>query len=190
MYPNEEKLARALSASSRRQILRLVAERELTVKEIAAQTQMSMSLASRHLQLLSDLGFLQARKEAHHKFYSLKGKDLKELLETYEVVVVKVTKPDSQGTPFPEETIARALSAESRRAIIRLLAERELTVKEIASQTNLSMSLASRHLQLLSDLGFLQARKAANHKFYSLKIKEMNSLLESYTMVMATLWRI
>ncbi|MEK6846141.1 MAG: metalloregulator ArsR/SmtB family transcription factor [Nanoarchaeota archaeon] len=88
----EENLARAISASSRRQILRFLSEGELTVKDIAGKTGMSMSLASRHLQFLYDLGFLQTRKAPPYKFYSLKITEIKELLEIYDKVLKKSIK--------------------------------------------------------------------------------------------------
>lgn len=90
MEDQEEKLSRAISASSRRNILRLVAEKELTVKEIAQKTKMSFSLASRHLKLLYDLGFLNVKKQFPYKFYSLKIKELKELLTVYDKVINKI----------------------------------------------------------------------------------------------------
>ncbi len=83
-----------------------------------------------------------------------------------------------------EEKLARAISAFSRRRILRLLVEQEMTVKDIAKQCNLSVSLASRHLQLLSDLGFLNVRKESIYKYYSLKVKELVDLLESYDRVL------
>jgi DNA-binding transcriptional ArsR family regulator len=86
----EEKLSRAISAFSRRQILRLIADTEMTVKDIAESTEMSVSLASRHLKLLYDLGFLNVRKEFPNKFYSLKVKELKDLLELYDKVIKKI----------------------------------------------------------------------------------------------------
>lgn len=82
-----------------------------------------------------------------------------------------------------EERLARAVSAYSRRQILRLLAEKELRVKDIAFITNLSVSLASRHLTLLYDLGFLSLRKESTQKYYSLKIKELRGLLDSYDSV-------
>lgn len=85
-----EKLSRAISASSRRKILRLLAEKELTVKDVAAQAKMSVSLASRHLKLLYDLGFLLVRQKFPNKFYSLKLKELKGLLEQYDRVIQKL----------------------------------------------------------------------------------------------------
>ncbi len=90
MEHKEERLSRAISASSRRKILRLLADREFSVKEIAARTKMSVSLASRHLKMLHDLGFLNVRKVFPNKFYSLKVKALKELLIVYDKVIDKL----------------------------------------------------------------------------------------------------
>jgi DNA-binding transcriptional ArsR family regulator len=86
----EEKLSRAISAFSRRQILRLLVEKELTVKEISHRTKLSVSLASRHLKLLYDLGFLNVRKNFPHKFYSLKIKEIVPLLKIYDQVIKKI----------------------------------------------------------------------------------------------------
>ena len=95
MEYREEKLSRAISASSRRQILRLLSEKEFTVKEIASKTQMSVSLASRHLKMLYDLGFLSVRKKFPNKFYSLKVKELKGLLVSYDSTLKNLSgKPE------------------------------------------------------------------------------------------------
>ena len=90
MDQKEERLSRAISAASRRQILRLLADQELTVKEIAELTDMSVSLASRHLSFLYDLGLLNMRKKFPNKFYSLKIKKLKSLLKIYDEVIEKL----------------------------------------------------------------------------------------------------
>lgn len=90
MEHKEERLSRAISAYSRRRILRLMAEKEKTVKEIAGLTKMSVSLASRHLKLLYDLGFLKVRREGVNKFYSLKIKELKGLLDAYDKVIGRI----------------------------------------------------------------------------------------------------
>ncbi len=90
MELQEEKLSRAISAQSRRDILRLLADQELTVKDIASKTKMSVSLASRHLKFLHDLGFLNLKKNFPNKFYSLKIKELKALLILYDKVIEKI----------------------------------------------------------------------------------------------------
>jgi len=86
---------------------------------------------------------------------------------------------------WQEENLSRAISASARRQILRLLADKELTVKKIAELTKQSVSLASRHLKFLYDLGFLNVRKAFPNKYYSLRIKEMRQLLESFDKVMS-----
>jgi DNA-binding transcriptional ArsR family regulator len=86
----EEKVSRAISAFARRQILKLLSDQELPVKEIAARTRMSVSLASRHLKMLHDLGFLTVRKKFPNKFYSLKIIEMKELLVHYDKVIKKL----------------------------------------------------------------------------------------------------
>ncbi|MBT4539618.1 winged helix-turn-helix transcriptional regulator [Candidatus Woesearchaeota archaeon] len=90
MEVQEEKLARALSASSRRHILRLLVRDEKTVNEVAEAVGLSVSLASRHLKFLFDLGFLSVRKKSPYKYYSLKIPELKQLLESYEKVIRKL----------------------------------------------------------------------------------------------------
>ncbi len=90
MEQKEENLSRAISAYPRRQILRLLAEKDLTVREIAQQVNLSDSLASRHLKLLYDLGFLNMIKKYPYKYYSLKYKELKSLLEIYDKVIEKL----------------------------------------------------------------------------------------------------
>ncbi len=90
MEHKEEKLSRAISASSRRKILRLLFTGEKTVKEISKLTKMSVSLASRHLKMLHDLGFLNVRVKFPNKFYSLKIKGIKNLLDAYDKVIDKL----------------------------------------------------------------------------------------------------
>jgi DNA-binding transcriptional ArsR family regulator len=181
MEYKEEKLSRAISAYSRRQILKLLVNKEMTVKNIANSTKMSVSLASRHLKMLYDLGFLNVRKEFPNKFYSLKQHYLEELLDIYDKVVNKC----SLSNAVEEEKLSRAISAYSRRQILRLISDKEFIVKDIAEQTNQSVSLASRHLKMLYDLGFLNVRKEFPNKFYFLKVKEMKKLLVVYDKVIS-----
>jgi DNA-binding transcriptional ArsR family regulator len=90
MEIKEERLARGISAYSRRQILRLISDKELTVKDISEKTKMSVSLASRHLKLLYDLGFLKVKVSHPNKFYSLKIKEIIQLLDVYDNVIKKI----------------------------------------------------------------------------------------------------
>ena len=167
----DDRLSRAISASSRRKIIHLL-NKERTVKEISQLTGMSVSLASRHLKLLYDLGFLSVRQSFPNKFYSLKIKEIKKLFSIYD----QISMPD-------DDKLSRAINASSRRKIIQLL-DKERTVKDISQLTGMSVSLTSRHLSLLYDLGFLKARKQFPNKFYSLKIKKLQSLMIMYDEVM------
>ncbi len=180
----EEKLARALSAQPRRDILRLLGKKQLTVSKIAEDTSISLSLASRHLTLLADLGLILKEKNHPHTFYSLRSKTISELLADYETIhhhhSLKMLK---RG----EENLARILNAGQRRMALRLLADNELTVSELASRTKMSISLASRHLKLAHDLGFLQVRKAAPQKYYSLAIVHLKQLIINYDAVLKEL---
>jgi DNA-binding transcriptional ArsR family regulator len=171
MELKEEKLARAISAFSRRQIIRLLSKSSLTVKEVSEKTKMSVSLASRHLKMLYDLGFLNLKKEFPYKYYSLKNKQLYSLIINYDLNI-KSSEDD--------EKLSRAINAYSRRQILRLLSKNSLNVKVIANKTKMSVSLASRHLKMLHDLGFLVVKKEFPFKYYSLKNKSLIKLLQTY----------
>ncbi len=180
----EEKLARALSAQSRRDILRLLENKPLTVSKIANDCGMSLSLASRHLTLLADLGLILTQKQHPHKFYSLRSKTISVLLDDYDTIHRHHSLKSSKRG---EENLARILNAAQRRMVLRLLADDELTVSALASRTKMSMSLASRHLKLAHDLGFLQVRKAAPQKYYSLAIEPLKQLISNYDLVLKEL---
>jgi len=90
MNIKEEKLARAISAYTRRQILRLLVNKEMTVQQIAIKSELSMSLTSRHLTLLYDLGFVSVRKKSPYKYYSLKIQKITDLLNAYDLVLKKL----------------------------------------------------------------------------------------------------
>lgn len=184
MDEKEEQLARALRAESRRKILRLLSGKELTVSEIAQASASSLSLASRHLTFLFDVGLISVRKEKPYKRYSLKSEATAYLLKDYETIHRhKLFRVNQRG----EENLARILNAASRRIALRLLAEKELTVTELANHTKMSISLASRHLKLAHDLGFLKIRKAAPHKYYSLAIEPLKRLIADYDIALKEL---
>ncbi len=89
----DEKLARAIRASKRREILQILCNNEkVSVHEIAEKLGMTESSASRHLKLLFDLGFLGFEDRAPRKFYFLKIKELKDFFEAYNKIVSKIEK--------------------------------------------------------------------------------------------------
>lgn len=88
----DEKLARAIRASKRRHILKILCEHnELSVHEIAKKLQITESLASRHLKLLYDLGLLKSYDKCREKFYSLRVVEIKELFKIYDIIVSNLT---------------------------------------------------------------------------------------------------
>ena len=84
---SDEKLARAIRAKSRRNILKILCRKQRrSVHEIAKELGMSESLASRHLKLLYDLKLVDQKYEPPEKFYSLRIKKLKPFFRTYKEV--------------------------------------------------------------------------------------------------------
>ena len=69
----------ALSDSTRRQIVELLAERERNAGEIAAEFPVSRPAVSRHLRVLREHGLVQTRTEGQQRIYSLDPGPLIEL---------------------------------------------------------------------------------------------------------------
>jgi DNA-binding transcriptional ArsR family regulator len=69
----------ALSDSTRRQIVELLAERERNAGEIAAEFSVSRPAVSRHLRILREHGLVQARTAGQQRIYSLDPGPLAEL---------------------------------------------------------------------------------------------------------------
>ena len=89
----DDKIARAIRPRVRRDILHLLCQNEkLSVHEIKDRLNITESTASRHLKLLYDLGFLNYMTNPPEKFYFLKIKALKELLEVYDKIVKLMEK--------------------------------------------------------------------------------------------------
>ncbi|MFH1391702.1 MAG: helix-turn-helix domain-containing protein [Candidatus Diapherotrites archaeon] len=85
---SDEKLARAIRARSRRNILKILCKRKrVSVHEIAEELNLSESLASRHLKMLYDLRIIDSAYEPPEKFYSLKIKEIKQLFKAYDQVI-------------------------------------------------------------------------------------------------------
>lgn len=71
--------AEALSDPTRQRIVELLAERELSAGELAAQFSTSRPAVSRHLRVLRGLGLVSVRSEAQRRLYSLDPAPLAEL---------------------------------------------------------------------------------------------------------------
>jgi DNA-binding transcriptional ArsR family regulator len=73
------KAAEALSDPTRRRIVELLAEREVSAGELAAQFSTSRPAVSRHLRVLREQGLVTVRSEAQRRLYSLDPAPLAEL---------------------------------------------------------------------------------------------------------------
>ena len=75
------KALEALADPTRRTIVELLAERELSAGELAAHFETSRPAVSRHLRVLREQGLVQARVEGRRRLYSLDPEPLEELNE-------------------------------------------------------------------------------------------------------------
>jgi len=70
--------------------------------------------------------------------------------------------------------------------ILCALADRELSVGDIAAASGASMQNTSKHLRLMKDNGVLRSRREANHIFYSVDLNRLRrdcQLLQSVLMM-------
>jgi DNA-binding transcriptional ArsR family regulator len=66
----------ALAEPNRRSILGLLAARELSVGELEARLELPQPLVSKHLRVLRETGFVEARVEAQSRVYRLRPEPL------------------------------------------------------------------------------------------------------------------
>jgi len=67
---------RALAEPRRREILRLVRDRPLSVNEIAEHFEISQQAVSQHLQVLKDAGLVAVRPDAQRRLYAVRPEGL------------------------------------------------------------------------------------------------------------------
>lgn len=72
-------VVRAISDSTRRDILRLVRGDELTAGQIAAQFSVTRPAISQHLKVLKDAGLIVERREGTRRLYQARREGLAEL---------------------------------------------------------------------------------------------------------------
>jgi len=81
-----------------------------------------------------------------------------------------------------ESTFA-IIAEPSRRAILSLLAASEQSVGEIEEKLNLSQPSVSKHLRVLREAGFVEARVDAQRRLYRIKpepLMEIDAWLEPF----------
>jgi DNA-binding transcriptional ArsR family regulator len=69
----------AVAQPKRREIMRLLAERELSVGEVASRFAVTQPAISQHLKVLQQAGLVTARRDGARRFYSVRPEGLADL---------------------------------------------------------------------------------------------------------------
>ena len=81
------------------------------------------------------------------------------------------------------EAALRAIAEPRRRAILRLVRDRELTAGEIAAQFEVTRPAISQHLTILKEAGLIVERHLGTRRLYRLRPKglaELRSYLDEF----------
>jgi ArsR family transcriptional regulator, arsenate/arsenite/antimonite-responsive transcriptional repressor len=74
--------------------------------------------------------------------------------------------------------IFKALNDATRREILEMLKDRELSAGEIAERFNMSWPSVSHHLDLLKQAGLVQSEKDGQFVYYSLNTTVVDEILK------------
>jgi len=74
------------------------------------------------------------------------------------------------------EAAARAIAEPRRRAILRLVRDRELSAGEIASHFDVTRPAVSQHLTVLREAGLLAERRDGTRRLYRVRPEGMDGL--------------
>lgn len=72
----------------------------------------------------------------------------------------------------------KALNDQTRRDILELLREKDLTAGEIADHFNISKPSISHHLDLLKQAGMVEAAKQGQYIYYSLNTTVVDDIIK------------
>uniref|UniRef100_A0A7C4TKF3 ArsR family transcriptional regulator n=1 Tax=candidate division WWE3 bacterium TaxID=2053526 RepID=A0A7C4TKF3_UNCKA len=73
--------------------------------------------------------------------------------------------------------ISKAVSDKNRIKILQMLSEGETNVSDVAENLNVEENLASHHLRVLSNLGFLKSNKKGREVFYKINRNKLVTLV-------------
>ena len=79
---------------------------------------------------------------------------------------------------YPVDTAFTVVAEPNRRAILGLLLSSERSVGEIERKLRLSQPAVSKHLRVLRDAGFVEARVEAQRRLYRLRPEPLRELDE------------
>lgn len=72
--------------------------------------------------------------------------------------------------------VFQAIADPTRRAILKLLAGKELPVNEISGSFSMTRTAVSKHLLILEETGLVSSRKAGREKRYTLQAEPLSEL--------------
>ncbi len=97
-----EAAIRAIAERHRREIVRLVRDRELTAGQIASHFEVSRPAVSQHLRILKDSGLVTERRQGTRRYYRARVEGLAELRAFLEVFLGEDTWIEPRpGEPAP-----------------------------------------------------------------------------------------
>lgn len=79
--------------------------------------------------------------------------------------------------------VMEALAEPSRRRIVELLREGELSVGDLVGGTGLAQPAVSKHLKVLKEAGLVDVRREAQRRLYRIRLQplaELDAWLEPY----------
>jgi len=74
--------------------------------------------------------------------------------------------------------VSKAFADNNRLKILKFLSDGQKNVTDVAENLKVEENLASHHLRVLADLGFLQSDKKGRQVFYKLNEKKFVSLIK------------
>ena len=89
---------RALADPTRRQILRLLGDREMTAGDLAEHFEMSKPSMSHHFSVLKDADLIRFRREGQQIWYSVNTTVLQDVM-TWAMDLLHSTEKDERETP-------------------------------------------------------------------------------------------
>ena len=102
---------RALADPNRREILRIVRQRELAAGEIAARFTVTQQAVSQHLGVLKDAGLLTERREGTRRLYAFRPEALEPvrnlIAEMWPDALARLKKAVETAHPRPPKTTPR-----------------------------------------------------------------------------------
>jgi len=75
------------------------------------------------------------------------------------------------------DKVFKALSDESRRKILSMLIEKDMSVNEIAKNFNKTQPCISHHLEVLKNAGIVESRKEGQFSIYSINMSSIQYII-------------